>query len=276
MRLKNYIKSVCALLLCGAGMTSCGDNEIMTYEDVARIYFKYADTSSFGESDDQILVNMGYDVPLKEDSIIEIPIKLMGRTADVDRDVKAVILANESTATEGEDIEIISASLPAHEIYGSVKVKLNRTENITKNTLYARICLRSNDNFHTDYNTSKTDASTRNGLIYTVYFTALAEKPSLWAASGSAARLNSVFGEYSNGKLNAICEACGVTRAYFDIDPADNDATGVTTYNKRFPNEVLFGLISMTNRYLTKYKEEHGEPLMDEYGNEVKLKMSFN
>lgn len=270
MKRSKSIKNICAFLLCGVGMASCGDHELHTYDDVARIYFKYADTSSFGESDDQTTINMGYDVPLKDDSLIRIPIKLMGRMSDVDRDVKAVVLAEESTAVEGEDIEIVSASLPADSIYGNVTVRLKRTENIAKATLYARICLRSNDNFHTDYSTSKKDGSIRNGLIYTVFFTALAEKPSLWAASASSARLKSVFGDYSNTKMNAIYEACGVTREYFELDPADNDPSGLTTYDKRFTREVSFGMVSLTNRYLARYKEEHGEPLMDENGQEVK------
>jgi hypothetical protein len=51
-------------------MVSCADEDLMTYEDVPRIYFKYADASSsdFGENEDQITVNMGYDRPLKNDT----------------------------------------------------------------------------------------------------------------------------------------------------------------------------------------------------------------
>ena len=55
-------------------MVSCADEDLMTYEDVPRIYFKYADASSsdFWEKEDQITVNMGYDSPLKNNKNIKL------------------------------------------------------------------------------------------------------------------------------------------------------------------------------------------------------------
>lgn len=277
MKRNSFKWCVCALLFLVIGWASCADEDLMTYEDVPRIYFKYADepVSGFGEKDNQITVNMGYDRPLKDDSIIKIPIKLMGRVAKVDRAVKAVLMSEESTAIEGKDIEIVSAYLPADTIFGVVEVKLNRTETVDKEMLFARIRLASNENFHTDYSKSNYDpGNDRNGLIYNIYFTALAEKPSLWAASYSSMTLESTFGSYSNAKMNVIYEACGVTRDYFEIDPEDNDPTGQATFTKRFPREISFGMISLINRYLTKYRNEHGEPLLDEFGEEVKVPLS--
>lgn len=276
MKRNNFKWCVCALLFLVIGWASCADEDLMTYEDVPRIYFKYADSSDFNDREDRITVNMGYDRPLKDDSIIKIPIKLMGRVAKVDRVVKAVLMPEESTATEGEDIEIVSAYLPADTIYGFVEVKLKRTETVDKEMLFARIRLASNENFHTDYSISINDkGNDRNGLIYNIYFTALAEKPSLWAASYSSKTLESAFGSYSNAKMNAIYEACGVTREFFEIDPADNDPTGQATYSKRFQREVTFGMVSLINRYLTKYKKDHGEPLLDEFGEEIKVPLSI-
>ena len=100
---------------------------------------------------------MGYDRPLKNDSIIKIPIKLMGRVSETDRAVKVVMIPEESTATEGEDIEILSAYLPANSIFGNVEVRLKRTEAVDNEMLFARIRLASNENFHTDYSTSRYD-----------------------------------------------------------------------------------------------------------------------
>ena len=181
MKRNSFKWCVYTFLFLGIGMVSCADEDLMTYEDVPRIYFKYADASSsdFGENEDQITVNMGYDRPLKNDSIIKIPIKLMGRVSETDRAVKVVMIPEESTATEGEDIEILSAYLPANSIFGNVEVRLKRTEAVDNEMLFARIRLASNENFHTDYSTSRYDkGNNRNGLIYSIYFTALAEKPS--------------------------------------------------------------------------------------------------
>ena len=156
-----------------------------------------------------------------------------------------------------------------------MEVRLKRTEAVDNEMLFARIRLASNENFHTDYSTSRYDkGDNRNGLIYSIYFTALAEKPSLWAASYSSMTLESTFGAYSNAKMNVIYEACGVTREYFEIDPEDNDPTGKETFTKRFSREISFGMVSLINRYLVKYKNEHGEPLLDEFGEEVKMPLS--
>lgn len=266
-------KCICAVLLMGTGVTACDNDDLMTYEDVARIYFAYAaeDGKKEEPSADYRVINMGYDVPLRDDTIIYIPLKLMGRVTETERKAKAVILSGESTAIDGKDIEIISASLDANSVSGNVAVKLNRTERVDKQTLMARICLLSNENFHTDYSESRYDPQkNRNGLIYTLYFTALADKPSLWAAPTSSKMMESFFGAYSNAKINLICEVCGLTRADFELDPEDNDPSGMTTTNKRFPQDLIFGMISMINRHLAEYKTVHGEPMLDEFGHEMK------
>lgn len=275
MKIKNIIKYVCGFLFIGAGLTACEKNDIMTYEDVSRIYFAYAD-----DRDDQAIgsstINMGYDVPVKDDSIVKIPIKLMGRVSEMMREAKVKILPDESTAIEGEDIEIVSALLDANSNMGEVAVKLKHTKRTDKETLMARICLVSNENFHTDFTeVYRNPNNDRSGLVYTIYFTALADKPSLWAGSSSAMRMKQFFGDYSVAKINMICAACGVSRDYFEIDPADDDPSGMATASKRFPNEIVFSMISMCNRYLAAYKEIHGEPMYDEFGKEMKVGLSI-
>ena len=60
MKRNSFKWCVYTFLFLGIGMVSCADEDLMTYEDVPRIYFKYADASSsdFGENEDQITVNM--------------------------------------------------------------------------------------------------------------------------------------------------------------------------------------------------------------------------
>lgn len=273
MNIQDFKWRLYAFLLLLAGVVSCSKEDLLTYEDVNRIYFKYADENSVGDPDNQKTINLGYDIPLKDDSIVSIPIKLMGSVAEVDRAVKVELMSAESSAVEGEDFEFISALLPAHSIYGDVKLKLKRTANIAQETLLARIRLASNENFHTDYSSLVVNGDNdRNGLIYNLFFTALADKPSLWSASMSSVMLTQYFGPFSNEKLVVICEACGVTRDFFDIDPTDNDPTGRATMNKRIPTALSYGMISQVNRYLQKYKDEHdGKPRLDENGAEITM-----
>ena len=51
MKRSSFKWCVYTFLCLGIGMVSCADEDLMTYEDVPRIYFKYADASSsdFGE-----------------------------------------------------------------------------------------------------------------------------------------------------------------------------------------------------------------------------------
>lgn len=266
-------KCISAFLLAVVEFAACSDDELMTYKDVTRVYFAYADADGKNTetSAESWVINMGYDIPLKDDSIVRIPIKIMGRTEAVPREVKAVLIPEESTAIDGEDIEIVSASLEANSVLGNVVVKLNRTERVQQNTLMARIRLASNEHFHTDYSEVRYDKEdNKNGVVFTLYFTALADKPSLWAASFSSLMLQGYFGTYSNAKMTLLYDACGLTREDFEIDPTDNDPSGRTTMDKRFPSTMTFGLISMINRYLANYKAVYGEPMLDEFGQEMK------
>lgn len=277
MKRKNLHGWIYIFPLLSTMMASCSYEEVPTYKDVDRIFFKYAGERDESDVVDKMSINLGYDKPLKDDSIIAIPVKLMGNISNVNREVKAKLIAEESTAVEGEDIEILPSYLPAGGIVGSVFVKLKRTENIAANTLLARIHLVSNESFHTDYPTSYSDPrGDRNGLTFSLYFTALADKPGLWIAEGSRVMMEQFFSVYSNEKINLICEVCGFTRDYFEIDPADNDPSGRATANKRFPNAITFGIISQVNRYLKAYKETHGgQPKLDEFGNEIKMGLTI-
>lgn len=278
MKRKNLHGWIYIFPLLSALIASCSYESVPTYKDVDRIFFKYAGERIESDVVDKLNINLGYDKPLKDDSIIAIPVKLMGNISEVNREVKVKLIAEESTAIEGEDIEILTSYLPAGEIVGSVFVKLKRTESVTTSTLLARICLVSNESFYTDYPTSYSDPrGDRNGLVFSIYFTALADKPSLWIAEGSKVIMERSFGDYSNEKINLICEVCGFTRDYFNIDPADNDPSGRVTADKRFPSAISFGVISQVNRYLKAYKDSHGgQPKLDEFGNEIKMALGIN
>ena len=45
MKRNSFKWCVYTFLFLGIGMVSCADEDLMTYEDVPRIYFKYADAS---------------------------------------------------------------------------------------------------------------------------------------------------------------------------------------------------------------------------------------
>lgn len=260
---------LCSLMMI---LGACNHEEVPTYYDVDRVYFAFAEKAGSQDfSEDYMSISMGYDIPLKDDSLVSVPIKIIGKTAAEDREVKVELVDEESTAIENEDIEILKAVIPANSVVGKVWLKLNRTEKIMNQNLTARLRLVGNQNFHTDYTNvfSDKNGNSKNALIYTVHFTGIADAPSLWVASASQGQMNGVFGAYSREKLAVICEACGLTRDYFMCE--EGDPTGKATIQKRFPMDITFGLCSMINRYLDNWLSTYGEPRRDENGEIIKI-----
>jgi len=249
---------------------SCANDKLPTYKDVDRIYFKWAETlPTSADGAPQIKINLGYDIPMKDDSIINVKVNMMGRLSDIDRPVSVALIPTESSAILGEDIEILPSVIPANLDEGVVRIRLINSEKIATNTVMARIRLVPNDYFHVDFTQSLGSQGGRNALEYDIFFDAKTDMPNLWADPTVGVRLTAYFGKYSNAKLTLICEACGVTRDFFMYDPATEVALDVL--NARIPMQVTYGMISQVNRYLNAYKLAHdGQPMLDEFGDEMK------
>ncbi|MDR1502081.1 MAG: DUF4843 domain-containing protein [Prevotella sp.] len=260
-------------------LVSCDYDTLPTYVDVDRVYFEFATFSreELGnrqiavEDVDKIQIAFGYDNPIKSDSIININVKLLGRTASEDRPITAEIIAGESTALTTEDIEILPSVIPAGSVVGTLNIKLNNTEKIKTSTLMARVRLTPNPSFHVDYtHVNVKTSSSKSGIELNIYFDAKTEMPNLWADPGGKAIIERFFGPYSNKKLEVICLACGFTREYFIFDPAV-DGTGSSVAEKRITSVMAYFMIISVNNYLENWKKSHeGEPLRDENGQEVK------
>jgi hypothetical protein len=272
-----------AMIFAGA-LTSCNYDTLPTYNDVDRVYFDYAswisqDLSKQGYSSttpNQVKILFGYDKVSKVDSTIAIKVRLMGNPVAEDRPIAAELIATESSAAAGTDIEILPSVIPANEVVGSLYIKLKNTEKIKTTTLLARIRLVPNDYFHVDYTYSQTSASSRTSTEFDIYFDAKKEAPGLWVYTASTPNLNTYFGTYSSVKLDAICAATGYTREDFEYDTeaAEEYESGVQAYVKkeldtRFPSTLGFGLILQLNYYLVAYKAANGVDLVDENGNIV-------
>jgi hypothetical protein len=249
-------------------VVSCKKDELPVYEDVSRVYFYWASAQSF-EQVNNVMVNLGYDTPMKPDSTIAVLIRVMGRISDVDRPVAVEVIRSESTAVPGEDIEV-TGIVPAGYNVGLVYIKLKNTEKLLTNTLQARIRLVPNDYFHVDWNGNSATQNSTSGIEYNVSFDAKTDMPNLWK---DAAPMRSYWGTWSRVKELTIYEVLGVTREFFTYDPATESATAVC--NSRIPSALAIGMVASVNRYLRKYKEEHdGNPLVDENGLEVKMGVS--
>jgi hypothetical protein len=272
---KNSVLLISSFLLLAF---ACNYDTLPVYEDVDRVFFKWARptndlTEIVEKSSDQIKVNLGYDNPVKSDSIILIDVSMMGHVSAQDRPISVEVIKNESSAVEGQDIEILPSFIPAGEVEGQLAIKVKNSEKLTNTTLSARIRLVPNEYFHVDYIQTRVSGN-KNGLEYNIYFDAKVEMPSLWADPAAGLRLTAYFGVYSNVKLQVICDVCGFTREYFMHDPGTEIALDVLT--ARFSTTVVMGLISQVNRYLKQYAKEHGEPLRDENGNVISMGLTID
>lgn len=268
------IKINAALFICllTMFMSSCTYDSLPTYEDVDRIYFTWAQTNvvqNSGKVFDKIEVNLGYDTPVRSDSTIYIPVSLMGHVSGKDRPINAELIKAESSAIEKQDIEILPSFIPAGKETGTLRIKINNTEKLETTVLMARIRLVPNECFHVDF-TRVLGSSEKSALEYNVYFDAITEAPNLWLGE-SGVRLTAYFGEYSNVKLQLICDVCGVTRDFFMYDPATTE-DAMKVLDARMPTFLANGMIAQVNRYLDQYKKEHNdESLTDENGKDIKM-----
>jgi hypothetical protein len=262
----NSIKSLItgAILILTA---ACSSDTLPVYEDVTRIYFAWATVQPDYNRIDNRTINLGYDNPVKSDSTIQIPVRLLGRLANTNRPVSAEIIRSESSAIPGVDIEILPSFIPADSASGYLSVRIINSEKLTKNQILARIRLTPNEFFHTDMNFFP---GAQAGLEYNIYFDSMSDMPNLWKDSRG---LNQYFGKWSKVKENLLCELLGITRDWFMYNAEDLAIYGSpdAVLNSRMTSDIAFGIIAIVNRYLRDYKEaNNGNPLLDENGEEVK------
>jgi hypothetical protein len=256
---------LCALLLATLAIVSCKQEKLPLYEDVNRVYFYWVVAPLSIDQVNNKMVSMGYDIPLKADSTIAVRVRTMGRLSDVDREVKAEVVAAESSAKVGEDIEITGGKVPAGARDGYVYVKIKNTDKLLTTSLRARIRLVPNENFHVDWNESSNAYNNTSGIEYNLVFDAMTDMPNLWK---DAPTMNNYFGAWSRVKETTIYEVLGFGRDFFTYDPATENA--VEVLNARIPQGLAYSLMTSINRYLRAYKDDHnGQPLLDENGNEV-------
>ncbi|MDR0559222.1 MAG: DUF4843 domain-containing protein [Prevotellaceae bacterium] len=260
---------------------SCEHEALPTYSGEDQIYFAYADDSQLvNVREDSTIVKFGYDPVIKNDSTISIEVKVMGSVVDYDRPVKFILVDSTSTAKLGVDIELLADSsfVPAGKITGKIYVKVfNIPENLNDTALLASLRLVENQHFKADYDkTRDSNINSTEKIVstqYRVWFDNGSEIPNFWAHAQYRQAFNMIFGPYSRAKFALMCQILpGCTREYFTYE---NPATVATVFSSRFPMGLLAGWAMGLNAYLNAYKEEHGEPLLDENGNEIKSGTTF-
>jgi hypothetical protein len=267
-------KILLTITIAAITLVSCGYDRLPVYEDVDRIYFEFASLTmaqlTVRKIDwnypDRVQIRFGYDKVIKQDSVVQIAVKVMGRVAPYDRPVTAALIGDESTAVEGVDFDIQPSVIPANSLAGTLNIRLVNTDKIQTSVLLAKLRLTPNDHFHVDYTQAKISDGV-SATEYSVYFDAKHDIPGLWADATSGARLRMYFGEYSEKKLEMMCFVWGFTRDYFEYD-SETYATSMECLNARFPSSptALASYWLMLNHYVLNWEKENGKDLLDENG----------
>jgi len=129
--MKTSIYYKMAVVLAGM-MTSCGSEDIPTYNSEANAV-RFSSDIADGYSGGVLYQSYSFaSSPLDESMTVEIPLELVGKTADHDRAVSISVDQESSTAETGS-YEILESYIPADTIAGNIKLKLY---NVTGDSTY--------------------------------------------------------------------------------------------------------------------------------------------
>lgn len=240
-------------------LLACSEEEVANYSSSDRIYFNNK------SEPDSVIVNLkAADKPVYvDDTIIRIPVRLLGYSSNVDRAFTAEAL-DASTAVVGRDFEILPSYILADTNSGTLNVKLKNSDLLKGGeTLALYLMLRPNEFFDTDYSEDIATNKEYNNLYYKIFFYATVDvEPGLWkdyvrtASYGVSGGLKLYLGEYSLRKFEVFCTATGVPASLFEYTIQDLiDASGSSVVN--FANceklfESRFGtLANMSSRWYT-------------------------
>ncbi len=222
------------LLTAAVGFMAFGcEQSLQTYdsgETPANIYFTFA---NYDGQDNMLAVDSTSVSLLKSgvvmaDSILEIPVSVMGLPVDYARAIAFRSIAQEGVtneAVEDRDYELLPSEIMADSVRGVVRVKLLSSDALTAQGplgLKFKLELLPNEHFRTDYKALNDPGvaldSTRkvfnmSALNFKVYFNNDTEFSLLWDAQVNNQRATIVnnFGEFSNEKVALIIELSGKT-----------------------------------------------------------------
>lgn len=131
MNIMKTSKYIIAVALAGV-LAGCGNSDIPYYDSEANAV-RFSSLATDGYSDGTLYQNYSFAAnPLDEYATVDLPLVLVGNTADHDRTVSVSVDTENSTAEEGS-YAIEECVIPADTIYGHVRLKLY---NVTGDSTY--------------------------------------------------------------------------------------------------------------------------------------------
>ncbi|WP_200976046.1 DUF4843 domain-containing protein [Echinicola sp. 20G] len=208
--MKKIIQNI-YLLLAIVACWSCVEDELTTYEsNKDSIYFTYSKEGHLATSPfDSLFYSVGLVPSGFTDSLISIPVKIIGKTTDYDR-AFSLELSDRSTAVEGTNFKFESElTIPAGEVSSEILVRLYKTPDIAEDTVMLDFNLLPNDHFNTDMKSliNQFGVEELSYINFEVYLTGTITEPAYWFAP--------FLGPFSEKKILLMAEVLGIDPLIF-------------------------------------------------------------
>ncbi|WP_455498867.1 DUF4843 domain-containing protein [Coprobacter sp.] len=216
MRTKNiiFLKFISLLIL----VTGCRE-EIPEYSGVSGIYFAMSESKG-GLDDSKLDYTDKTSVPFavfdKEDSVLIVRAKILGEVTAHDREIIVEVIADESTAIQGEDYEPLQEKyyVKANDVYAQIPIHFYKKSSLKDNERILRIRLKESKDFNLPMSYwLAPNSSNKNGVDVIHHTISISDK---WVKLPG---FNEYFlGPYSEKKNRLICDLFNLTLLDF-IEP---------------------------------------------------------
>lgn len=254
-------------------LASCGDSDIPYYDSEANAV-RFSSNAVDGYSSGTLYQNYSFaGNPLDEYATVDLPLVLVGNTADHDRAVSVSVDTENSTAEQGS-YAIEESVIPADSIYGYVRLKLY---NVTgDSTFVLQLKLNASDELKlgpSSYLTAQ--VSWNNSLPAPA--NSYTRRTYNMLIKGTSAFASTSTSYYSPNALKVIVAALG----WDDWDDPDAHPEYASAYKRYFtqanykylPNYMLIYIdgtytyyASKVGEYIEQYNSTHDTPLLHDAG----------
>lgn len=244
------------VFLTFVSVLSC-EKDIKVYDGESNIYFLRSvspdkvNSALFDKVYDSLVVTFAFD-PLKNDSLVRIPVSITGKPVNMDRDFN-VAVSSLSTAVAGVHYEALPSSFTMHagQVIDTIPVKLLRTPDMVSNEFTIMLELQPNEHFKTGMIDQVANATTGQKLSHTTFklkANDVLTKPSRW--------LDTYMGIFTRKKLLLLSELLDIP-----VDALNQTTTSIS--------QVIFYAKYM-QRYLNE-KKAAGETIYEDDGTEMEM-----
>jgi hypothetical protein len=263
--MKTTIPLYILLFMLSTGIfLSCEPDHLDTYSSSDGVYFEHP------KNVDSLSIDLTLGAfAFRDDSLLRIPICVMGNISVEDRAVDYQLDAALSTAQLAADIELLPSQIDAGKETGYLQVRLKNSDALKTggDTLLAVIHLLPNTYFHTNYSMQNIDEEKKDNLRFRIFFSSLlGGKPRLWRGVQVSALLNLGFGGnptedvFSEKFYRLLLEQCQIPEELFNYtDQEWEEATEPKDYSIFASHFGGHGIVSMWKSILIHYLSANPE-----------------